>query len=263
MLADALSAMPSPLRGALAGVVDSLMPVSYGNLTLGYRARKFVNGLDTDPVIRNHRWLGTFAPHALPGLVNDFDPAGQRDLQALFKESSTVARGRGPLETLLRDDQRFYLQDQVLAKVDRASMACSLEVRPPFLSEALVRFARSLPASLKVGGGRHKRLLREWVSRRYPSEISERPKKGFGAPLGMWFRGPLRELVGDILSPSVIRRQGLLRDSAVTRLVEDHWSGRADRRKEIFNLMTFGLWLDQVASRAGSGSLNTVPAAVR
>jgi len=179
-----------------------------------------------------------------------------RELEELLVGASASVRGGGNPEVLLRDDQRFYLQDQVLVKVDRASMSHALEVRPPFLTEAMVGFAGSLPRRLKVRGGTHKLLLREWCARRYPREISSRPKKGFGSPLGHWFRGPLRELVGDVLSPEVVARQGLLQPSAVTRLVEEPWRGAADRRKEILNLLMLGLWLDDVASTGRSGSLS-------
>ena len=262
-LAGALSAMPGMARRAFFAAVNALMPVSFGDLTLGYKARKFAAGLDPESLLRNHRWLGSFAPEELPLLVDDWSSESQNELRALILQTGDALRHRDPLERLLRDDQRFYMQDQVLVKVDRASMACSLEVRPPFLSEGVVKFARSLPADLKVHAGIHKRLLREWVARRHPSAIAKRPKKGFGAPLAIWFRGPLRELVGDVLSPSVVARQGLLRPARVTRLVEEHFSGRADRRKEIFNLMTLGLWLDHVAARSPSGSLTRSPAVDR
>jgi asparagine synthase (glutamine-hydrolysing) len=254
--ARALSLLPRFARRAMAAAADALMPVSFENLTLGYKARKFLRGLDRDPVVRNHRWLGTFEPEELPGLVSTWNASCQPQLERLLVEASSGVRGRGDLEVLLRDDQRFYLQDQVLVKVDRASMAHALEVRPPFLTEAMVGFAGSLPRRLKVRGATHKLLLREWCARRYPREIADRPKKGFGSPLGHWFRGPLRELVGDVLSREVVARQGLLEPSAVARLVEEHWRGTADRRKEIFNLLMLGLWLDDVASTARSGSLS-------
>lgn len=255
-MARGLSNLPHSVRKAIAGAVDAMMPVSFGNLTFGYKARKFLRGLDRDPVIRNHRWLGTFAPDALPRLAKAWDVSLQPRLEELLVEASYGVRGRDDLEALLRDDQRFYLQDQVLVKVDRASMSCALEVRPPFLTEALVGFAGSLPRRLKVQGATHKRLLRAWCERHYPRAISSRPKKGFGSPLGLWFRGPLRELVGDVLSPEVVARQGLLNPAAVTRLVEEHWRGAADRRKEILNLLMLGLWFDDVASTARSGRLS-------
>ena len=109
----------------------------------------------------------------------------------------------------------------------------------------------TLPAKLKVRGGISKVLLRRWLGERAPARIARRPKKGFGAPLGRWFRGELKELVGDTLSAAAVKRQGLLNPEPVARLLQEHWTGVVDRRKEIFNLLTLALWLEFVQSRSG------------
>lgn len=249
--ANLLSSLPGGARRIMERAAG-MLPVSDGNLTFGYKARKFVTGLHRDPVARHHRWMGTFAPEALPRLLGRDDDRARAGLAELLGHEARAVEGMGPLEMLLRTDQRFYLQDQVLVKVDRASMANSLEVRPPFLSRPVVGFARSLPASLKVRGRTSKVLLRKWLARDFPASITRRPKKGFGAPLAKWFRNELRDLVGDVLSASAVRRRGLLEPREVTRLVAEHWTGRIDRRKEIFNLLALSLWLDYVSSRSGT-----------
>jgi asparagine synthase (glutamine-hydrolysing) len=117
-------------------------------------------------------------------------------------------------------------------------MASSLEVRVPMLDREMVAFADGLPAKEK----RDKALLRAWAARHFPRELAERPKKGFGAPLAQWFRGPLRTLLRDTLAPGAVARDGFFQPAAVQRLLDDHERGRRDERKRLFNLLMFTLW---------------------
>lgn len=238
--ASVMSRLPPRVRSAMSRAADALLPVSYDNLTTSFKTRKFLAGLHRDPLLRHHRWLGSFLPEELPGLLRAHDPSFQAELERSLLDP---VRGFSGLEALLRSDQRFYMQEQVLAKVDRASMAASLEVRVPFLDREMVTFARSLPADQKVARGRTKRLLRAYAGTRFPASIAERPKKGFGVPLGAWFRGDLRQLVGDLLRGRTA--QEFFDRNAVEALLQAHWSGRADNRKKIFNLLSFVLWHDQ------------------
>jgi asparagine synthase (glutamine-hydrolysing) len=215
--------------------------VSYTNLNFGFKARKFLAGLHRDPLLRNQRWLGSFLPEELPALLRgDFDADGQRALELLL----TSPAAADPAERLLRADQRFYMAEQVLMKTDRASMANSLEVRVPFLDRTIVSLARSLPFEYKLHGGISKRILRATLHGSFSEELVKRPKKGFGAPLGSWFRGELRDFIGDELSVDRIREQGFFSPDDVQKLLANHWRGRADERKKLFNLLAFTLWYD-------------------
>jgi asparagine synthase (glutamine-hydrolysing) len=127
-------------------------------------------------------------------------------------------------------------------------MAASLEVRPPFLDLEMVAFARSLSADRKLAGRRFKAVLKAYASGRLPAAVVERPKKGFGTPLGLAFRHELRELVADHLSAERLSRQGLFRGEAVARLLDEHWRGRRDHRKQLFNLLAFNLWWETYAA---------------
>ena len=236
----ALALVPRPMRRALSSLVHAAVPVSHANLSFDFRLKKFLDGADRDAIVQNEQWLGTFRADELPSLLTSFDPAAQQRLVASFHEAARGARD--PLEAVLRADRRFYLQDGVLVKVDRASMASSLEVRVPMLDHAVVRFANGLPADRKLRGGRSKWLLREWARERFPPSISERPKKGFGAPLAQWFRGELRELVRDTLAADAIARDGFFRPATVQAILEQHERGARDHRKRIFNLLMFTLW---------------------
>jgi asparagine synthase (glutamine-hydrolysing) len=239
----AAALIPRSMRRALAAASHRVLPVSHGNLPLGFRARKFLEGADRDPVVQNEQWLGTFTADELPSLLTTFDPAAQRALVDAWHAPSRGASTE--LDAVLLTDQRFYLQDQVLVKVDRASMASGLEVRVPMLDDDMVRFANGLPPDRKVRNGRSKWLLREWARRHFPPELWTRPKKGFGAPLGQWLREELRELLRDTLSPRALAADGFFQPEAVQRLIADHESGRRDERKRLFNLLMFTLWYRQ------------------
>jgi len=225
--------------GALA---HRVLPARFDNLTRDYLLKKFLDGLHTDLITRHIRWMGSFTADDLSELLVSYDADAERDLlQLLAKPALETADGW--LEQLLRTDQRFYLQDDILAKTDRASMTVSLEVRVPFLDNDLAALADTLPAREKIRGRVTKAILREQVARRFPPSISRRAKKGFGAPLAHWFRGELRPLLEDVLSTERIERDGIFKPDYVQRLLREHWEGKRDHRKKIFNLLTFGLWL--------------------
>ncbi len=248
-LARRLGPRASRLLRSLLPVAHALLPVSHRNLSLGFKIKKFLAGLDPNPILRNARWLGSFLPEELPGLLLEYHPDHQIDLQHMLHEPSLAAPA-APLERLLRTDQRFYLQDGVLVKVDRASMANGLEVRVPFLDSDIVSFARALAPERKLAGRDFKHLLKQYARGRLPAAVLQRPKKGFGTPLGRWFRNELRDLVGDVLAPRRIRDAGFFRPEAVSRLLEDHWRGRRDNRKPIFNLLTFAMWHESLLRRS-------------
>ena len=254
-----LSRLSRPVRAGLLRLAHAALPVNYDNFSLDFRVKKFLSGLHPDLILRNARWLGTFLPEELPDLLQTYDPSLQCELEALLREPSKHLDGRW-LEALLRTDQRFYLQDGVLVKVDRASMASALEVRVPYLDNELVRFARHLPADRKLRGAGFKHLLKRYARGRLPDAVLARGKKGFGVPLGKWFRFELKDLLHDALDARKIEAQGLFRPQFVARLLAEHWSGHRDHRKQLFNLLTFVLWYDHVS--ASKATINLQRAAL-
>jgi asparagine synthase (glutamine-hydrolysing) len=159
---------------------------------------------------------------------------------------------------LLYWDMKMYLEGDILQKVDRASMACSLEVRVPLLNHLLVEWATALPHDLKLRGFTTKYLFRKALRRALPPEITDRKKKGFNMPVAKWLVGPLRELVEDTLAESRLRADGFFRPAAIRRLLDEHYSRRRDNRKLIWTLLIFQLWHDALMTpRSCTGTSTT------
>src|SRR5262249_27411621 len=151
---------------------------------------------------------------------------------------------------MMRFDAETYLPEDVLAKVDRMSMAHSIESRVPLLDNAVVAFASSLPASMKIREGRRKHVLKQVAATLLPRAILDRRKQGFGVPLGTWFRGNLRELFGDtLLSPSSLQR-GYFEPRFVRRVVDEHLTGRRDHTLRLWTLVVFERWHQLYAQRS-------------
>jgi asparagine synthase (glutamine-hydrolysing) len=149
---------------------------------------------------------------------------------------------RGSEQELIYMYLKTYLQDDILVKVDRASMMNSLEVRAPFMDVHVVEFLNRLPYDFKLKGFRGKHLLKETMRGKLPSDIIDRPKKGFGIPVSLWLKNELKDLCNDLLSKEMIESQGLFDYNYVEQLKQNHFKGRQNNRKELWNLMVFQLW---------------------
>ena len=137
-----------------------------------------------------------------------------------------------------------YLPDDILCKVDRASMASSLETRAPFLDHRVVEFALGMPIELKIRNNKGKWALREILNKYVPNEMVERPKTGFSIPIGDWLRGPLREWAEDLLDDNKIKSQGFLKPENVKSIWALHKSGEYDYTSRIWSILMFQSWLE-------------------
>jgi asparagine synthase (glutamine-hydrolysing) len=151
--------------------------------------------------------------------------------------------GPDSFERAMLIDVLTYLPGDLLTKVDRASMAVSLEVRVPFLDPDLFGFAWGLSHRHRYRNGQGKWVLRELLRRSLPDHLIDRPKMGFGVPVGQWLRGPLRPWADDLLDPSLIREQGLLSPTAVEHRWRAHRDGHADLTFQVWSLLMFQAWL--------------------
>jgi len=145
-------------------------------------------------------------------------------------------------ERLAALDTIGYLPGDILTKVDRASMAVSLEARVPLLDHRLVEFAWSLPTALKIRDGRGKWLLRQVLYRHVPRELVDRPKSGFAIPLADWLRGPLKQWAGDLLTPESMRRTGLIDPVPVARAWDEHLAGKGNHAEGLWTILMLEAW---------------------
>ena len=243
-LARALELVPHWVRRGLLRPVVERLPVSLDNLSFDFRLKRFMAGMDFGPVERHAAWLGSFTPAEQLALFTP-DALARMEMApsyAAFHEMLAHAPSASGLERMLYLDLKGYLGEGVLAKVDRASMACSLEVRVPLLDRRVVELAASLPMRLKLRGFTTKYVFKRALSSVLPREVLERRKKGFGVPLARWFRAELAPLLQEACAPDMIRRAGLFRPEAVERLLAEHAAGRRDHRKKLYTLLAFQLW---------------------
>jgi len=237
--------LPRMIRSLVEEAVKRL-PVSFKNMSLDFRAKKFIYGIPYSPVERHYVWMGTFMPGEkeellAPGMRRNFEDCDSfRVLHDYLKDRNFSSE----LGKLLYLDTKLYLQDGVLAKVDRASMAHGLEVRVPFLDHRFVELVTGLPERLKLKGFTTKYLWKKAIRDRIPREIGERGKKGFGIPIAKWLCGDLKELMLEMLSEGRLKRQGIFKPAVVHKLVSDHLAHRVDNRKKLWNLLIFQLWWD-------------------
>jgi asparagine synthase (glutamine-hydrolysing) len=201
-----------------------------------------VRGAAEPLALAHQRWLGSFSGAEIARLLAGGPPDGFDVEAEHLDRAGTLAVGADPLTRSLALYQDTYLPDDILTKVDRASMACGLEVRAPFLDVDLVDRVELLPSTYKYGRGQTKRLLKRAASGRLPATILARPKKGFGIPVARWLRGPLGPLLDRLLGPGRLQAQGLFDPVEVTRRVAEHRAGVRDHRKPLWTLLMFQLW---------------------
>lgn len=162
------------------------------------------------------------------------------------RKQARIPPGLDPVERAMLLDLQAYLPDDLLAKVDRASMAVGLEVRAPLLDHEVVETALAIPVQERVRGGSGKAPLREILARHVPPELFNRPKAGFAAPMGAWLRGPLKGWAGDLLEPRQLEAAGYVRPATVVRLWREHLSARRNWQHRLWAVLMFEAWRRQV-----------------
>jgi len=165
-----------------------------------------------------------------------------------------VAEGAPDTVRMMYCDATSYLPDDILCKVDRASMAVSLETRVPYLDHRVAELAARIPLAMKVRDGRGKHILRRLLTREVPRRLVERPKAGFGIPVGEWIKGPLKPWAEDLLDPGPMRAEGWFDPEVVRRRWQDHLSGRRDSATALWAILMFQAWLreQRVAAAAAA-----------
>ena len=242
---------PRVLRENLVEPLVRRLPVSRGNLSFDFRAKRFVGGAGYPTAERHQRWMGSFVDEERTALLSE-DVRQQLFANGRREMDFGPAANADPLNQVLLMDMRLYLENDILVKLDRASMMASLEGRVPLLNNDFVEYATHLPLSMKLRGLRSKFLFKRALRGVLPEGILNRPKKGFGIPVAHWFRGPLKEQMLSVLSPARIARKGFFEPAAVSRLIAEHLDGRRDNRKQLWTLFAFDLWHDGYLDRPGA-----------
>lgn len=245
--ARAYRRLPAFVRDAIRDGVQH-MPVSTSNFSLDFVAKYFVRGADAVPEFRHTRWLASFLP-------NTPDDPLRREIRDTVPDGSVFGIMARPylecpdprhLQKLSYAYLRTYMAEDILTKVDRASMGTSLEVRSPFMDPELVSLVARMPPNLKLHNGfEAKWALKKALHNDLPHEILYRKKKGFGIPVARWLNGPLAAEADRLLAPDRIREWGLLDADVVTRLLREHREGTRDNRKGLWTLMMLEYWRER------------------
>ncbi|HOW27395.1 MAG TPA: asparagine synthase (glutamine-hydrolyzing) [Elusimicrobiota bacterium] len=249
-IADALSGyyrrLPGFSRRWIQALVRSL-PVSHTRVSFDYRLKAFVAAAHRPQPSAHAGWQAMFMEEDKSGLyTSEFDAArrGHMSDESSWQAFRAVA-DRSELEQMLYVDQRTKLLDEYLVKMDRLSMAHSLEVRVPLLDVRLVEFAATVPAKYKIRGMTTKYIIRRLMESRLPREVIHGEKKGFTPPMAGWFSGELKDFLRERFDPAEVRKTGILNADQPLRLLQEHLDRRRDNHRQIWTLLSFLLWREK------------------
>lgn len=250
-LVNIYNIIPRELRSFISNTVykqqNKIMPVSFKNMSWDFKLRQFLRGVGVASEVRFFRWMGGFLEAEKKDLLSL--ELKEKLLGSLVYEDLNRYLSRtniqSELDRLLYLSQKMYLTDDILVKVDRASMMSSLEVRSPFLDHRLVEYVSSLPEKLKLNHFTSKYILKKTAERYIPKDIIYRAKHGFGIPISEWLCGELKEPMLDLLSPGKLKQQGLFDANYVQDLAQNHLSHKVNNRKQLWTLLSFQLWAQE------------------
>lgn len=244
-----LSRVPGPARRLAARMIESASPSRWDSIASGLTPITPTSLRVRLPGDKLHK-LASVMRHDSPGLMYDRVvsqwPNASDVVIGAHRMPNAASVGDSDFASwMMRQDTLTYLPDDILAKVDRAAMAVSLETRVPFLDHRIVEFASALPMSLKVRNGSTKWILRQLLYRYVPRELIERPKMGFGVPLHDWLRGPLRDWAESLLDPQRLASEGYFEPGPIRAIWERHLRGQENNQHQLWPVLMFQAWLDR------------------
>jgi asparagine synthase (glutamine-hydrolysing) len=248
-----LSQIPRPLRGLGAFGMSALSPQVWDSLFETFKPLLPRVWRQRTPGYKLHKMASVMSSRDVQEMYYRFvshwsDP---QEIVRGASERSTLLTNRNfpselsAAEQMMYLDSMTYLPDDILVKIDRATMAVSLEGRVPFLDHRITEFAWRLPLSMRIRGREGKWILRQVLYRYVPRELVERPKFGFGVPLGTWLRGPLREWAEELLSEARLVRDQIFNPKPIRRAWLEHLSGRRDLAFHLWDVLLFQAWLEE------------------
>lgn len=250
-LGDTVDRFPSWMRSTLSSGIKGL-PAPWWDMALRALPRTSIDGLRGGySGHRLHKLAGLLASSDRDQLYRSIrsatdDPSawvrGGSEPISFFESAKSPLKLEHPIHRMMYEDTVSYLPDDILVKVDRASMAVSLEARAPLLDHRVVELAWKIPVQTLRLDGKGKWPLRQLFGRYLPAQWAERTKQGFGIPVSEWLRGPLREWAEALIDPKRLQAEGFLEPEPITRLWQDHLSGRRDFGAQIWAVTTFQAW---------------------
>ena len=246
-IAETYTKLPKPLRRALIEFPVNLLPTSELKRSRFRDAKRFLQAANLPKTERYFRWMSTFNRDAKGDLyTKDFAAAvSAQNASEYMDRWFAKANGSGTLDAALLTDQMTYLPNDLLVKVDIASMANSLEARSPFLDHKLIEFAATLPEDLKMRRFQTKSLLKKVATRLVPKEVVYRRKMGFGVPIGKWFRGNMKDFVRSALLSERSLKRGIVKPEMLERLVKEHTNAERDHAFQLWTLLMLELWFQR------------------
>jgi len=250
-LAEVYRRIPRALRAAFIEAPVNLLPTSELKKTRVRDVQRFLTSANENRNDRYFRWMSTFKPALKPELyTSEFARAvADQDASEFLDRWFDRANGSGILDATLLTDQMTYLPNDLLVKVDIASMANSLEARSPFLDHNVIEFAASLPESLKMNRFRTKSLLKKIAAKLVPREVIYRRKMGFGVPVGRWLRGEMKYFLRDVLLSDKALNRGVIRGEKIRQYVDEHIDGKFDHSFQVWTLLMLELWFQRFIDR--------------
>ena len=251
-LAEKYHKLPRLLREGLVEQAVELLPGSERERSRPARVKRFMRAASMPKVARYLQWVSVFNEDAKANLYADDFAEATREFRdaSILEPWFAKANGAGIVDATLLADTMSYLPNDLLVKVDIASMAVSLEARSPFLDHHVIEFAASLPENYKLRGLTTKYLLKKVLKGLLPAENLVRPKMGFGVPVGKWFRNEMQGFLREVLFSESATRRGVFKPEAVRRMVEQHTEGRQDFAHQLWSLLMLELWYQRFIDRA-------------
>jgi asparagine synthase (glutamine-hydrolysing) len=246
-LAERYHKLPGVLRSGVIDQAIGMLPTSETRRSRVRDAKRFIQAASLPKVDRYMRWISVFDTQAKSEMYSDSfrQQTALTNSAALLEPWFAMAKGAGVVDAALLADTMTYLPNDLLVKVDIATMAVSLEARSPFLDHKVIEFAASLPEKLKLRGLTTKYLLKRVLRQLLPAENLGRRKMGFGVPIGHWFRGKLEPFMREtILSDKALKR-GYFKPEVIKRLVELHVRGERDHSHQLWTLLMLELWFQR------------------
>jgi asparagine synthase (glutamine-hydrolysing) len=246
-LAEKYHRLPAILRKSIVEQTANLLPSSEERRSRFRDAKRFLEAASLPRVERYLRWVSAFDADAKRALYSEDFNHETKSVHAgdLLERWFARANGAGIVDAALLTDTMTYLPNDLLVKVDIASMAVSLEARSPFLDHHVIEFAASLPERLKLRGLTTKYILKRMLRRLLPSENLNRRKMGFGVPIGHWFRGTLQSFLRSTLLSEKALNRGLFKPETIKQLVELHTRSERDYSHQLWTLLMLELWFER------------------